>query len=109
GAHALVAALGQRGMLQQVLAPITGIDKLPSIYGFPGAVLALTLFSYPYVYLNVRAALLRLDPSLEEASRMLGSGSWATFWRVVLPSLRPAITSGALLVALYVFSDFGAV
>lgn len=109
GAYTLVAALGQRGMLQQILGPVLGIDRFPSIYGFPGAALALTLFSYPYVYLNVRAALMRLDPSLEEASRSLGFDGWATFRRVVLPSLRPAITSGALLVALYVFSDFGAV
>lgn len=109
GAYTLIAALGPRGMLQQLLAGPLGIQRLPDLYGFSGAALALTLFSYPYVYLTVRGSLLRTDPALEEASRSLGYGPLATFWRVVLPNLRPAIASGALLVALYVFSDFGAV
>lgn len=108
GAFAFVAALGPRGMVRDWLAPL-GVEELPSIYGFPGAWLALTLFSYPYVLLTVRAALRRLDPSLEEASRTLGRGTRATFWHVTLPQLRPSITAGALLVALYTLSDFGAV
>ncbi len=108
GAFALVAMMGPRGMLREWLAPL-GIERLPEIYGFFGAAWALTLFSYPYVLLNVRAALLRMDPAQEEASRSLGLTSWRTFWRVTLPSLRPALAAGALLVALYVLSDFGAV
>jgi iron(III) transport system permease protein len=46
---------------------------------------------------------------MEEAARSLGSGAWATFFRVTLPQLRPAITAGGLLVALYALSDFGVV
>ncbi len=109
GAYLVVAALGPRGMLQQVLERWVGIQRLPEIYGFPGALLVLTLLSYPYVFLSVRAALLRMDPSLEEASHSLGYGSWTTFWRVTLPQLRPALASGSLLVALYALRDFGAV
>ncbi len=108
GGFAYVAALGPRGMVQGWLAPL-GVEELPAIYGFPGAWLVLTLFSYPYVLLTVRAALRRLDPSLEEASRTLGRGRRATFWRVIVPQLRPAIAAGGLLVALYTLSDFGAV
>ncbi len=108
GGYAFVAALGPRGIAQGWLAPL-GVEELPSIYGFPGAWLVLTLFSYPYVLLTVRAALRRLDPSLEEASRTLGRSRRATFWHVVLPQLRPAVTAGSLLVALYTLSDFGAV
>ena len=69
----------------------------------------LTLFTYPYMLLTVRAAYRRLDPSLEEASRTLGHGSFSTFIRVVVPQLRPSIAAGSLLVGLYVMSDFGAV
>jgi iron(III) transport system permease protein len=108
GGFAFVAALGPRGMAQDLLAPL-GVEELPSLYGFPGAWLVLTLFSYPYVLLTVRAALRRLDPSLEEASRTLGRGRRATLWQVVLPQLRPSIAAGGLLVALYALSDFGAV
>ena len=109
GAFAYVAALGPRGLFQQILAAPMGIDRLPEIYGFGGAVLVLTLFSYPYVVLNVRGASLGLDPQLEQVSRSLGHGPWHTFARVTLPLLRPSITAGALLVTLYALSDFGAV
>lgn len=108
GGFAFVAALGPRGMLQSLLAPL-GVERLPEIYGLHGAVLVLTLFSYPYLLLTVRGALLGLNPALEEASRSCGVGPWATFARVTLPQLRPAVTAGSLLVALYALSDFGAV
>jgi iron(III) transport system permease protein len=108
GAFAIVAAFGPRGALQSLLEPI-GVTRLPELYGFPGAALTLTLFSYPYVVLAVRGALLRLDPAYEEVSRSLGRGPWRTFLTITLPQLRPAITAGALLATLYTLSDFGAV
>ncbi len=108
GGFVLVSMFGPKGFVQEALAPL-GVERLPEIYGLPGAALALTLFSYPYVFLTVRGALRGMDPALEEASRGLGSGGWATFFHVTLPQLRPAIAAGALLVALYSLSDFGAV
>ncbi len=108
GGFVLIGALGPRGMLQRLLEPL-GVERLPEIYGFPGAWLALTLFTYPYVFLVVRAALQGMDRTLEEASRSLGQSGWTTFWRVTLPQLRPAMAAGGLLVALYTLSDFGAV
>ena len=108
GGFVLVSVLGPRGVLQGVLEPF-GVERLPSIYGLPGASLALILFSYPYIFLTVRGAFRGMDPALEEAAKSLGSGLWTTFFRVTLPQLRPAIVAGALLVALYTLSDFGAV
>ena len=105
----VVVALGPRGMLQGALEGPFGVDRLPSIYGFSGAMLTLTLLSYPYVLLTVRAGLQRMDPALEESARGLGLGPIATFFRVVAPLLRPAVGAGALLVGLYTLSDFGAV
>jgi len=77
--------------------------------GFWAAALVLTLCSYPYVYLPVAAALQRIDPALEEISRSQGMSAFATFARVQVPQLRFAATSGALLVATYTLSEFGAV
>jgi iron(III) transport system permease protein len=91
------------------VAAFAWISIAPGLSGFPGSVLVLTLCSYPYVYLPVAAALSRLDPALEEVSRSLGSGPWRTFTGITLRQLRPAAAAGALLVALYVLSDFGAV
>ena len=109
GAYLMVSALGPRGLLQGWLEALFGITRLPSIYGFPGAALVLTLLSYPYIFLSVRASLVGLDPSLEEASRSLGYGPWKTFWRVTFPQLRPGLVAGSMLVALYALRDFGAV
>jgi iron(III) transport system permease protein len=100
--------MGPRGIVQGWLEPL-GVDRLPSIYGLWGAAWALTIFSYPYLFLSIRAGLRNLDPSLDEAARSLGRTPWQAFWSVTLPSLRPSIVSGALLVSLYVLSDFGAV
>lgn len=108
GAAAYIEAFGPRGLLQSLLSPF-GVDRLPPIYGFFGAWLSITLFTYPYVVLPVRAALLNADPALEEAARSLGLGRWRSFLRVTLPQLRPALAAGMLLVALYTLSDFGAV
>lgn len=108
GGYAFIGALGPRGILQGWLEPL-GVDSLPSFYGFWGAWAVLTLFTYPYVLLTVRSALRGLDPSLEEASRTLGQGRFATLRRIVLPQLRPSILSGGLLVTMYTLSDFGAV
>ena len=108
-AFLFASLLGPRGLLQQFLEGFTGIERLPDLYGFPGAFLTLTLLTYPYVLLSVRGALQRMDRALEEASRSLGHGPLTTFRRVTLPHLRPALGAGCLLVALYTLRDFGAV
>lgn len=106
GALTFISAFGPRGLLQGLLEPL-GVERLPSIYGWVGATLALTMFTYPYLFLTLRPALATVDPRLEEMSRTFGYGRWRTFRSVVLPQIRPALLSGGLLVALYALSDFG--
>lgn len=77
--------------------------------GFWPAAIVLTLYTYPYVYLPVAAALAGADQAQEEVARSLGRGPWATLFTVTLPQVRPAVAGGALLAVLYVLSDFGAV
>jgi iron(III) transport system permease protein len=108
-AYLYVSLLSPRGIVHGLLGPLLGIDRLPPIYGFPGALLVLTLITYPFTYLTVKAALQRMDPSLLEAARSLGLSPARAFWRVTLPNLRPALVAGSLLVALYCLRDFGAV
>jgi len=102
GAFAFVSAFGPRGELSSLL----GVG-LPDVYGFYGAALIITLYTYPYVFLTTRAALLSMDSSLVDAARTLNSGRFKAFRRVTLPQIRPAIAAGGLLVALYAISDFG--
>ncbi len=79
------------------------------IFSFWGVFFVLTMFTYPYVYLISSASLRKLNQNFEEAARSLGLTTAQMFWKVNLPFLRPAIGAGAILVALYVLSDFGAV
>lgn len=109
GAYLVVASLGPHGMLSRWLIETGGLPGLPSIYGFQGAFLVLTILSYPYILLSIRAAMQGMDPAQEEAARSLGCSPWRTFWKVTLPQLIPSITAGGLLVSLYVLRDFGAV
>lgn len=91
------------------LAAFAWVSSVDRFEGFWPAALVLTACSYPYVFLPVAAALAGADPAQEEVSRSLGRGGWRTFTNVTLRQIRPAVAGGALLVALYVLSDFGAV
>ena len=106
GAFAFISAFGPRGAFVDLLAPL-GIEKIPSVFGFWGAVFVLTIYTYPYVFLTTRASLLSLDASLVEAARTLNAGRFEAFRRVTLPQIAPGIAAGALLVALYALADFG--
>lgn len=107
-AGALVDALGPSGLLTDLIEPL-GWTAPARPEGFGWAWVVLTLFTYPYVYLPVAARFSALPPSVEEAGTMLGRSRRQVFARLVLPQAASAIGAGALLVFLYVVSEFGAV
>jgi iron(III) transport system permease protein len=104
GAYALLGASGSNGLIHALV----GLNW-PRPTGYWGAVGVLSLFAYPYIFLNLHTALRGLDPSLEETARSLGHSPWMVFRRVVLPQLRPALYAGGLLVGLHALGDFGVV
>ncbi|MDL0128358.1 ABC transporter permease [Halobacterium salinarum] len=106
GAFTFVSAFGPRGDLAGALGVI-GIERIPSIYGLHGAALVLILFTYPYVFLTTRAALLSFDGTLVEAARTLNHSRWQAFRRITVPQILPGVAAGGLLAALYALSDFG--
>ena len=101
----LLGAFGPRGLVQEAL----GVEQLPDIRGYWGALIALTLATYPYVYLLCASALRGQDPALEDAARGLG----ALALEVVLLGHGADAEADdwrrCVLVALYVLSDFGVV
>ncbi|MFG1479011.1 iron ABC transporter permease [Xanthobacter sp. V4C-4] len=103
-AYALIGLAGYSGLANALF----GL-RLPRPEGLLGAATALTLYIFPYLFLNLRAALLSMDAGLEETARSLGCAPLATFRRVTLPHLLPALASGWLITALYVIGDFGVV
>lgn len=68
-----------------------------NIYSMSGLVILTGVYTVPYVFLIVSAALQRIDPALEEASRSSGAGPWRTLRKVTLPAVRPALTASVLL------------
>jgi iron(III) transport system permease protein len=88
---------------------LLGLEAPRRIRGFVPAWIVLSASTYPFVMMPVSARLRVLSPSLDESARLLGSSSWRVFHRITLPQIRTAIAGGALIVALYMCSEFGAV
>lgn len=110
GAVAYLIVLGPRGWIYNFWDKLNITSDYPfDMYTFWGIAFVLTMFTYPYVYLIVSAAMRRINRNYEEVARSQGMGMWQVFWQVNLPLLRPAIGAGAILIALYVISDFGAI
>src|SRR6266852_4592513 len=108
GAMAYIALLGPVGSVNAWFTTLTGSQQQwINIYGFWGGVFVLGLFTYPYIFLLVSAALEATNPSVEETARSLGESPLGVLRRVTLPMLRPSILAGGLLVFLYALSDFG--
>ncbi len=98
---------GPTGSITERLHETLGVRI--DIMSLPGLALVLALVLFPYVFLPVRVAFgAGMSPHLE-AARMLGGGAVRRFYRVALPLARPAITGGALLVAMETLNDYGAV
>ena len=102
GAIAFVGMFGSGGEVDSLFGA-----TIPRIDGLSGAVFIITLYTYPYVFLTTRAALLSMDSSIIDAARTLNAGPLEAFRRVTFPQIRPGIAAGALLAGLYALSDFG--
>lgn len=66
-------------------------------FGMLTLLLGHTVFCVPYILMEVKARLAGMDPSLEEAARDLGAGSFRAFRDITLPLIMPAVVSGSLL------------
>ncbi len=90
------------GWLNQLLGA-----RVFDVYGAGGIAFVLGVSGMPFVYLGCRAALERIDSSLEEAARLCGAGPWRTLATITAPLVLPAALSGAALVFLFAASAFG--
>jgi iron(III) transport system permease protein len=84
-------------------------DTFPEVRSLLGACVVLGLALFPYVYLMMRASLLRHGSAAFDAARLLGASPWQAFFRVVLPATRVAWLGALGLVLLETLADFGAV
>ena len=106
GAYSWILLGGRSGLITQFFADYLGI-RTPTIYGFTGILLVLTLKLYPFVYLYVSGALKSIDVSLSEAAESLGCDPLKKVFTIVLPLITPTVLAGALLVFMNALADFG--
>lgn len=106
GAYSWILLLGNSGLIRKTIKSLLGIT-LPSIYGFNGILLVLSLQLFPLVFLYVSGAMKNIDNSLLEASENMGCKGVRRFFKVILPLCMPTILAATLLVFMRAFADFG--
>ena len=88
------------GMAPDATGPI-------NIYSLGGLVWVLTTFYYPYAFITISRAMEKMDPTLEEASRISGASPLKTLFTITLPMMTPSLIAGALLVFVCAASCYG--
>ena len=98
------------GDLNRLLRMLFGLGDTPgplNVYSLAGLVWVLTSFYYPYAFITISRAMEKMDPTLEEASRIAGASPFRTMMKITLPMTTPALISGALLVFISAASCYG--
>jgi sulfate/thiosulfate transport system permease protein len=67
------------------------------LYSLPSVLFGMAIFTFPFMVMNIGAALSNVDPTLEEAARTLGAKPWQVFSRVVFPLSRSGMLAGLLM------------
>ena len=105
GAYSWVMVAGNNGWLTQNMKTL-GLT-MPTIYGAHGIILVFSLKFFPFVYLMTETALRNINRAYEEAAENLGCSATARFFKITLPLVFPAVSSGAILSFVLSIADFG--
>ena len=105
GAYSWVMLAGNNGWLTQNMKAL-GLT-MPTIYGAHGIILVFSLKFFPFVYLMTETALRNINRAYEEAAENLGCSATARFFKITLPLVFPAVSSGAILSFVLSIADFG--
>jgi iron(III) transport system permease protein len=99
------------GPVQGALRDLFGRDGywFPQIRSTGGVIIVMSLVLYPYVYMLARSSFITQGNSTVEAARILGLSAWGAFFRVSIPTARPAIVAGLSLALMETLADFGTV
>ena len=96
------------GVLNKFLMQVFNLSKAPfNIYTVGGIVWVLTCFYYPYAFITISRAMEKMDPSLEEASKISGASPIKTLMTITIPMMTPSIIAAGLLVFVASASAFG--
>jgi putative spermidine/putrescine transport system permease protein len=105
--QSMLIYFGRQGWFNQALQAIHLIkDPLRLVHNWTGVEIALFIQGFPFVFLMILGYMSGINPDLERASRMLGSGRWRTFWRVIFPLTLPGVAIAFCLNFVANFSVF---
>ncbi len=104
GAVAMQLLFGRNGTINLLLDDWLGF-KIPFMEGLNGVVFAQAVHYFPFILINLSAALRNIDRSMEEAAQNLGCQGVRLFRRIVFPLAMPGYIAGASLVFVKVFDD----
>ena len=105
--YAWTNILQNGGLLQSALQRLGLVHGSLNILYTPLAIAIGIVYGYlPLMVLPVYVALERLDPTVLEAAEDLGSHGWHLMWRIVVPSARPGLIAGSLLVGIPATGEF---
>jgi iron(III) transport system permease protein len=105
-----ILAAPNSGLLNQLYRVVTGVPQdeyLFNIYSLPGLIFVISCYTFPYVFVLIANALDRIPGDLEDASSILGGGTWVTARKVTIPLALPAVLAGALVAFLQAMILFG--
>ena len=112
-AYSLTAFFENYGTAFTILKNIFGEgdynSHIPKFDGMAGAIVAISFSLFGYVYVLTRASFHYQSQNLIELGKNLGFSKQKSFFKIILPSARPAIVAGLSLVAMETLSDFGSV
>ncbi|MFW2369066.1 MAG: ABC transporter permease, partial [Desulforhopalus sp.] len=96
------------GFLNIVLRMIPGVENPGplNIYSIPGMIVITGLIFAPLMYLMVSGVFSRVDPSLEEAAKTSGAGTYSVFRRISLPLLGPVLFSAFIYYMIITMETF---
>ena len=112
-AYSLTAFFENYGTLFTILKTMFGDgnynNQIPKFDGMLGAIISISFSLFGYVYVLTRASFHYQSQNLIELGQNLGFSKKDSFFKIILPSARPAIVAGLALIAMETLSDFGAV
>ena len=112
-AYSLTAFFENYGTAYSILKNLFGDGNynqgIPKFDGMLGAILSISFSLFAYVYILARASFLYQSQNLIDLGKNLGFSKFKSFYKIALPSARPAIVAGLSLVAMETLAEFGAV
>ncbi len=106
GAVAMQLLFGENGTMNLLLDEYLGFT-IPIMEGLNGVIFVQSVLYFPFILINLSAALQNIDRSMEESAQSLGSSGIKLFRKIVLPLAMPGYVAGASLVFVKVFDDLG--